>query len=110
MKKVAEEKKPFEPIVIEGTIPYKLTITEEEYNIDYTPSIGHDFAAVLIARRITEGLVTDIERFKKMKTKLKQSDKVFMNTNYANLLKSSVSLGNISDQLLTEALEMSKKK
>jgi len=107
-KEVAKEV--FEPILIDSSIPYKLKIEEDNYDIDYFQSVGHDFAAVLIARRIVDQAVIDIDVFKKLKHKMKNADKVNMDKNYSRFVMASQALATISDELLGEALRISKKK
>ena len=102
-KKIEQES--FEPFVIEASLKYKLTITENEYFLDYESTPANDLAGILIASKISEQLKKDIEVFKSMKSKISAADKKVMNNNYDNLIKSNYSLGKIADVIFMEALE-----
>lgn len=99
------KKESFEPLVIEASVAYKLTITDEEYFLDYESTPANDLAGILIARKISEQLKKDIELFKSMKNKISSNDKKVMNNNYDNLIKSNRSLSKIADTMFLEALE-----
>lgn len=114
MKKVETKKETvkeeFKPIVIESSMPFKITITEGEYFVENTPGLGNDLAAILITRKISEQLKQDIDRFKKMKVKQTMADKRHMDMRYAKLSNSIDSLSDMADELLADALRQSQKK
>jgi len=58
MKK--EEVKNEENFVIEDSITYKLTVSNDGYQFENTPSIGADLAGLLISKRIHEDELRDI--------------------------------------------------
>lgn len=108
--KKATVKAAFQPIVLEGTLPYKVTILEDEYFVDYTPGLLNDLAAILVARKISDQLKLDIETFKKMKVKTSTADKKHMEGRYSKLIDSTFSLSTIADEILADALRQSQKK
>lgn len=104
--KVEEEKGISEsnPLIIEGSLPYRIVITGDEYKVDYDFSVANELAAVMIARKITEQIKSDMELFKKMKVKQSPADKKHSESRYDKLIHSSYSLATISDEILAEAL------
>jgi hypothetical protein len=110
MKKKAE--KPFEPIVIEGEIKFKLTLSEDGYGLESPPSPVNDLVHIMIARNISEGYKVDMgimknsPGYKALSTKEKEHFK----TRYDKLIHSVKSLEYITGDMVQTAMAMSAKK
>lgn len=62
MKKVEQEKS--EPIVIDGTIAFKITLTDDEVMVNWIPGRSEDLAATLITKQILSQVKSDMDKFK----------------------------------------------
>lgn len=52
------------PMVIEESINYKLQISEEGYKLEYQPSISADLVGLMMAKKVHEAMIVDIEKLK----------------------------------------------
>ena len=107
MKK--EEQLPFEPIVIEGQLTYKITITEDEYFVESLPDRAGEIAAILVALRVSEKYKTDMQIAKDNKL-IKTKDKKHFNGRLDKLINSVQSLSAIANDMIMTVLTRSMKK
>lgn len=64
MEKKINMKQEENKLVIEQSINYKLSLDTEGYNLEYDPSVGTDLVGLIIAKRIHENMMADIEKVK----------------------------------------------
>jgi hypothetical protein len=96
-----------EPLVIEGSIKYKITVDDEGYFIESERSIQNDLACIMLSKDITEKIITDYKLRKSMNgdTKMKQMVTKRMN----KLIEASAGITIMSTDILLTILSMVRK-
>lgn len=104
--KTTEENK-VQPLVIEGTIKYKITIEEEGYYVESERSIQNDLAAIMLSKDIAEKVITDYKLRKSMPGDTKSKQMVTKRIN--KLIECSAGITIISTDILLTILAMGRK-
>lgn len=78
------------PMIIEDSIKYKLQISEEGYQLEYQPSISADLVGLIMAKKVHEAMMIDIEKLKEIG--IQPQFKQVFNNRYKDLKKSIYTL------------------
>lgn len=106
MKKVEQEKS--EPIVIEGKIVFKITLTDDEVMVDWIPGRSEDLAATLITKQILEGAKVDMDKIKKSGLVKGNEVRLHFNGRYNTIQKGISATQTVANDMIMTVMNMAK--